>query len=98
MVSTYAFEFGSTGRRSLGVFQTLLAGKTAQPLSVWPRAFGLAAQTSASPTIAKSVRRSTQPPWKVLHSSVGTSALSIAYCGGSSKTVEGSFLGFGPLG
>src|SRR5438105_6090003 len=73
MVATYAFEFGSTGRRSMGVFQTLLAGKTAQPLSVCPRAFGLAAQTSASPTIAKSVRRSTQPPWKALHSSVDTS-------------------------
>src|SRR6266404_6087160 len=73
MVATYAFEFGSTGNRSMGVFQTLLAGKTAQPLRVWPRAFGPAAQTSANPIIAKSVRRSTQPPWKALHSSVGTS-------------------------
>src|SRR5437868_711631 len=38
MVATYVFEFGSTGRRSMGVFQTLLAGNTAQPLSVWPPA------------------------------------------------------------
>src|SRR5258706_4966978 len=34
---------------------------------------GLAAQSRASPIIAKSVRCSTQPPWKALHSSVGTS-------------------------
>src|SRR6185295_17370312 len=73
MVATYVFEFGSTGRRSMVVFQTLLAGRTAQPLSVWPTANGLAAQTRANPTIARSVRRSNQPPWKTLHSSVGTS-------------------------
>src|SRR5260370_30899493 len=66
MVATYAKEFGSTGRRSTGVFQTLLAGKTAQPAMVCAGANRQVARIIS----AANVRRSNRAARRTLHSSV----------------------------
>jgi hypothetical protein len=59
MLATYCRERGSTGNRSIGVFQILSAGKTGQPPTV-----GLAANEGAAGAIENisPVKATFKPP------------------------------------